>query len=544
MVNKPKTQNLARDYTLLPAQVFTVLIVLIAAFVRVRLLSMPLERDEGEFAYMGQLLLEGIPPYSLAYSMKLPGVYLVYAAAMAVFGQSPTAVHMALLIANLASVVLLFLLGRRLWNAHAGMVSAGAYAVLSLHPLLPGTAAHATQFVVPMMLAGMLLLLRGIDNRRLSTLLLSGVMLGSAFTIKQHAALFPIFGGCYLLYTLVRSRSVPTGHIARMAAGYSLGVILPFALTCAALYWTGVFDRFWFWTFVYARQYVSEVPLSAAPRMLLDVSRTLLDSWLGLWLLAGIGMTALLFDRRLRTRASFTGGLLVFSFLTVCPGFYFREHYLVQMLPVVSLLIGLGIYWMTQGVRMRKLPVLLPIPILLFASAVGYCMLKHRQFHFLDTPLEACLRVYSANPFPQSIQIARHIRVHTDTGDSIAVLGSEPQIYFYAGRRSATGYIYTYGLMEPQPFASTMQNEMISEIEKAKPKYIVFVNVPPSWLPKPDSDLSIISWAEGYCSEHYDLAGVVDILPAETRYIWGRDAEVYEPESVAYLHVLRRKADH
>ena len=57
-------------------------------FIRVRLLEMPLERDEGEYAYAGQLLLQGIPPYELAYNMKLPGTYFAYAAGMAVFGQT------------------------------------------------------------------------------------------------------------------------------------------------------------------------------------------------------------------------------------------------------------------------------------------------------------------------------------------------------------------------------------------------------------------------------------------------------------------------
>jgi hypothetical protein len=50
---------------------------LILAFnfaIRWRLREMPLERDEGEYAYAGQLLLQGIPPYQLAYNMKFPGV--------------------------------------------------------------------------------------------------------------------------------------------------------------------------------------------------------------------------------------------------------------------------------------------------------------------------------------------------------------------------------------------------------------------------------------------------------------------------------------
>jgi hypothetical protein len=53
------------------------------------------------------------------------------------------------------------------------------------------------------------------------------------------------------------------------------------------------------------------------------------------------------------------------------------------------------------------------------------------------------------------------------------VIGSEPEIYFYAYRRSASGYIYMYYLTEPQRFATQMLDEMIREIEQAKPEYIL-----------------------------------------------------------------------
>ena len=35
--------------------------------VRIRLLSTPLKSDEGEFTYLGQLMLNGVPPYLQAY---------------------------------------------------------------------------------------------------------------------------------------------------------------------------------------------------------------------------------------------------------------------------------------------------------------------------------------------------------------------------------------------------------------------------------------------------------------------------------------------
>ena len=55
-------------------------ILILAGMVRYRLLNVPLERDEGEYAYAAQLILQGVPPYQSVYSIKLPGTYLAYAA--------------------------------------------------------------------------------------------------------------------------------------------------------------------------------------------------------------------------------------------------------------------------------------------------------------------------------------------------------------------------------------------------------------------------------------------------------------------------------
>src|SRR5438445_4596961 len=79
---------------------------------RIRLSGLPLERDEGEYAYTGQLLVHGIPPYKLAYSMKFPGTAAVYALVMSIFGQSATGIHIGLIFINLVAVGLIFLLGR------------------------------------------------------------------------------------------------------------------------------------------------------------------------------------------------------------------------------------------------------------------------------------------------------------------------------------------------------------------------------------------------------------------------------------------------
>ena len=140
------------------------------------------------------------------------------------------------------------------------------------------------------------------------------------------------------------------------------------------------------------------------------------------------------------------------------------------------------------------------------------------------------------------MEIGRYIRAHSSEGDTVAVFGSEPQIYFYSGRHSATGYIYTYGLMEPQPFASRMQDEMIAEITAARPKFCVFVEVSTSWLLRPQSDQRIFSWAERFIRDYYETVGVADILFADqTEYRWGSDAASHKPRSRYNVMLYRRR---
>ncbi|MGZ3881528.1 MAG: glycosyltransferase family 39 protein, partial [Syntrophales bacterium] len=150
-------------------------IIFFTAVIRIRLLQIPLERDEGEFAYMGQLMLQGIPPYLLAYNMKFPGIYAVYALIMAIFGQTIAGIHIGLIIVNTIATFLLFLLTRRLFDDIAGVVAAACYALISLSPSVLGTSAHATQFIVPLALGGTFLLVKALDSGKYSTLFVSGL---------------------------------------------------------------------------------------------------------------------------------------------------------------------------------------------------------------------------------------------------------------------------------------------------------------------------------------------------------------------------------
>jgi len=506
---------------------------------RIRLLGLPLERDEGEYAYTGQLLLQGIPPYKLAYSMKFPGTAASYALLMSIFGDTTTGIHLGLIVINLVTVGLIFFLGRYLLSELAGLAAAAAYSVISLMPYVLAQAAHATHFVVLPAIAGTSVLLRALDRQSRILILASGCLFGLALLMKQPGLFFVLFGVVYL-FSRGRSEHVKLRQSALRSLIFLLGVTVPLLVTCLLLWNVGVFEQFWFWTIKYAGQYGSQVSIADGLRIFANNLPNAVGTAWPIWGIAASGLVMCMVNRTLRTRAVFLTTFAFFSILAVCPGFYFRPHYFILVLPAVSLLAGLAVAAALDTIRFGAQNFRFVV-LLLFGFALAWPMWAEADFFFERPLAEANRMVNGTNPFLESIKIGEYIRAQSSVSDTIAVLGSEPQIYFYSRRHSATGYIYTYGLMEPQPYAHQMQQEMMREIETAHPKFLVMVVVNKSWLAGRDSDQSILRWADAYCDANYEEVGLINISDRGTDYyLSGRPPNV--TPTADHILIYRRKA--
>jgi hypothetical protein len=182
------------------------------------------------------------------------------------------------------------------------------------------------------------------------------------------------------------------------------------------------------------------------------------------------------------------------------------------------------------------------LPVIVFAAAWTFVLYHNAEFYFKLTPLQACRACYSLNPFPEAAPVADYLRQHTAPTDTIVVFGSEPEIYFYAHRHSASGYIYTYSLMEDQKYWPAMQEQMMQEVEARQPAYVVFVNVSDSWLQRPGSAQVVAfgAWMKQYLASGFEQVGVVELADPESRYFWGEEARGHHlpgPE----LRIFKRK---
>lgn len=518
------------------------LILLCVIALRFSLFDVPLERDEGEYAYMAQLLLDGIPPYVDAHSMKFPGIYAVYATILLIGGEGYQSIHAALLAVNLVSITLLYAIAKRLFNHLVGLVSAGAFSLMSLSYHVEGLWANAEHFVLPFALAGLLMVLK-FEVRR-SPLLFVGtaMLLSAAMLVKQHGAAFTLFGfllGCWLL-----AKSRQSGHrldwpgVILFTVGF---LILP-VTTVGALIASGAFDQFVFWTFTYASTYATQVPLTDARQYFIGTFFPLFNSTLLLWLLAMAGFIGLFVVSEVRKGRWIAVGFTIASIASVLPGFLFRPHYFILLLPAVALLSGVGL----SSIRLifsrsQHKIVAQGVPISLALIAGLGTILSHADVLFAFSPAKVARVTYGGNPFPESLPLAEFIKQRVQPNEKIGILGSEPQLLFYTQRRSATSFIYMYPLMEIHPYALQMQEKVISQLESESPKLLLFVNVKPSWLEQQNSERLIFEWFKRYVALHYRRIAYVQIPASDgATQIFTDDILRRQPATRYWIDVYER----
>ncbi|MGI9592041.1 MAG: hypothetical protein ACR2P8_11785 [Myxococcota bacterium] len=516
---------------------------------RARLLEVPLERDEGVYAYIAQRILAGVPLYTETVDLQMPGLWLCYAAFLAAFGETAAGVHTGLLLASELTVLLVYGIALGFSRPGAAAFAAATYALLSLGRSVLGFSANAEHFVVLPALAGLLLLQRATASWRPLPFLLSGVLLGLSAGIKQQGALFALVGAVALAFALVtRRRRGDQAHAVALPV-YLAGVALPlvaFALWFAA---RGVFGEFWFWSVAYPLQYAgAETSIPTAKLLARSGTLVLRDSWaLFAWSALGLGTAVFELARggRRRAAAVFVLTLSGGSLLGLAP--YFRYHYYVLVLPAVALLAALALeHLLTQPHRWLRV-----LATLLAGLSLAQPLWTQRGYLFALAPEEIVRIAYPWTPFAASPGLAERLRQRSAPGDRIAILGSEPQILFYSGIPSAIRQVVMYPLIwGDRELAHGLERRTIAEMEAVRPRFVVLVRAPSSWglrlTTRADdprfAQLPLLEWASEYTREGFRRIGVVDFLDARrTVTVWGDEAARYEPRSNrAYLVVLER----
>ncbi len=518
-------------------------IIALVSLLRLLHLGFPLERDEGEFGYIAQELLRGVPMYVSAYTQKLPGTYLFYALFISVFGQSIAAIHLGLLLTNAATMWLIFLTLRKTHSGPSGCLGALVFGVMASSPTVFGFATHATFFVSLFAVAGLYALLLARERGQVALFLASGLCFGSAFLMKQSGLFFAALGPVLLVADYLAARPRRPGRFALHLLVFGAGALAPALLTAAYYLAIGKLSLLWFWAFKFAGEFTEQVGAADALRNARLYTRAVMAGFELLWALAAAGLVVTLRDRALGRNRYVYATFAAAGVLSVVPGFYFTNHYYIALLPALALLAGALVPGVSREGPLQSRGLLAATGVwALTGLGLAIAIASHAEYYFGQVSDTAESRqIYAGNVFPESIEIGDYLRRHTSPEERIAILGSETQILFYAQRRSASRFVNTYFLTADQPRNREMQQEMIRDIERARPRYLLLVGLPTSWWFRPDSPTDILDWFDRYRRGGYALEGVLILTERGGVLKWGAEARAQDlSRTPYYLGIFRR----
>jgi hypothetical protein len=436
--------------------------------IRVHLIGIALERDEGEYAYIGSQILAGHPLFASAYTMKLPGTAMMYALFELISGQTVVAIRLGMLNVNLITTFGIYLLSRRFLDRSFSALAAGFYLCLSISRSVLGPMAHATHFVVLFSTYGFWLLLGPASQKNRILLLVAGLLFGLSILMKQSNAPVVLFAGIWVVLTDLK---ISKKQAVKSGALFAAGVLAPYLILVASIIGSGAFKSFWFWTVTYAKAYASLIDYHRG--VLRAVSCTL-NFCTGIeWIvgLALVGLVIAIFYPETRRHRFFLIGAFICASFTVSLDLFFRPHYYVLLLPFLSLLAAYAIRHMMSLLRSAALAAL--ISCALIVGATYYSVQSLWDTEYKVEPAVITDQLYGdISFFNMSGQLATFIDGTTPSSATIAVIGSEPQIYYLSRRKAVIPYLYFYPLMENQKFSKWMEADYIHRIETARPDVI------------------------------------------------------------------------
>lgn len=499
------------------------LILLLATLVRASIAGIPLERDEGEYAYIAQRWLAGDLPYLTSFNQKFPGTFVAYAAITTLFGESAAAIHWGAHLVAMATVVLVFLLGRKLFSTPAGLVAAALTALIGADASVLGQAANTETFAILFYVASFYAAVHAVERGCWVLALAAGALGMGGMLCKQPGLFHLVFVFGYVALFAPRRIAQAGALVAGAAVAFAL-VAGYFALNGA---WAAFHDN----TLAYNLAYASLVTLAEYPRLLWQGFAPILVSFWPVALLALLGALGPALLRpseapvagpegeRVRRNGLVVVACLAMSFLAISAGGYYRQHYFIQAIPAVALLAGLGTTLAAAAIAQDKLRSALPWAACAFAALVA--LFVSRDYYLPGSPDAKARALYGTNPFPESAAIGQYIADRSAASDRVFIMGSEPQILFHANRRSATRYILAYPLMAPHADTRARQEAAIAEVRAADPKFIVTVFLPSSLLPTSRSPFEIFDDLRAFMGQRYVPVGATVRIEGQLRFVVG-----------------------
>jgi len=433
--------------------------------------------DEAAYSVVANEIVDGGRPYLDATDRKPPLLFWAYAAVFEVAGKYHwRTLHLVALVWTLCAMAGVYVIGRDLFCRDTGLIAALFYSVFQPWWTWKTLSFNGEMLMNLPIIWAWAIAFRKNSSRLRPELFAAGVLLGSAFLLKQPAAIAAVPLGIYLLLPSYRaSRSLTRTDSIIQGMLLTLGFFAALGSVAIVLWKQGILHEAFYWTIV-----AHDIPFVFWQK---GIVITLAFVSVCLPLVFGVIMACRDKDKiwadRPPERTALLG-LLAASAIGAAAGARFYPHYYVQLIPPLALLAAPYYARLWSGTVQPRCWLLRPSVtyawltlIIIVFSIVQWTGLAQRR-----APSEA----------------GQYLLTHSAPDDRIFVWGQSAKIYLEAHRRPASRYITTFPLTGlvfggPIPGFDTRHRIMPwawttleQDFEKHPPAYIVDVSSEPDAL--------------------------------------------------------------
>ncbi len=418
--------------------------------------------DEMIYLNLGEATKRGMVLYRDIHDNKPPLLYLTAAVAGNVFWFRAILAGWMMLttVAFWRLCTALFI--KNQWIVKSSVV---AFAILTTLPLLEGQCANAELFMIgPTILAFYVLLTKKLNAINLFA---AGLLLSVSTLFKVPAA-FDIGAIIFLWLVTIKLRRKDLTNFVRQNLLLVAGYLLPILVSLVWYYSRGAISEYLIAAYLQNFGYLSSWRAGGAAEPFLVKNGPLLLR--GAVLLVGLGVMWF-FRNKLTRQFMFVVGWFLFALFAATLSERPYPHYLIQVVPAVSILVGM----LLASRSVQQSLVVVPLFVLVIA------VIRFQFWYYPSAPYYERFVSYALgestheeyfNSFDaattRNYEIAKFIVTSTHEDDKIFVWGDSPTIYALSKRFPPLKYVATYHIND---FSSPV--ETISAISENKPKLII-----------------------------------------------------------------------
>jgi len=412
-------------------------------------------RDFGYYATLGSEFLEGIFPYLDYDEIHAPGLTLIFACLIYLFGKSLYPIFIVNILLKLSYSFAVYRLGS-LWNNTIGKL-AGIIALFIIYtPTIGGYSAYSVNNCLLLSILttfSSYAFLRGFKNNefKINNFFLIGIILGIALLIRQTVVFTLIT--IVLINFFISSKNKITNTVALCVAFF-----IPLLLLCLFFYKLNISNGIFLKSLFFS-------PDRYEPQF---NAKAIFLQWVMLmpiWCLLATSITKIVLQSISSRQVTKDMFLILWLFLSsyVLTVRQYHQYY-IELFPSISILCAIALKNIVNELRLSNIKKycylnvfigILLLSVILLSSLritsfyIGYSGSKNMSLNLLTS-------------------VGNYIKKHTHKNDRIFVFPAKPQIYFFSDRKPATS------ILEWERYTNQkVQEKIIASLKKNSVQYVI-----------------------------------------------------------------------